>query len=69
MQRSRQYRAPDGKDWRDPLMPVVRNYRFANGKAMTEVDPDYEHRYREHMMKEALQPSFRNDPTYERRRK
>lgn len=56
-------------DWRDPAMPVIRNYRFANGKTMTEVDPNYEQRYREHMMQAAEQPSRRQDPTYDLRRK
>lgn len=61
---------PDTRlDWRDPKMPVIRDYRMANGARLTQVDPDYEHRYREHMMKAAEQPDWRKDPTYNLRRK
>jgi len=52
-------------DWRDPNMPVLRNYRFANGETREWVDPDYERRYREHMMQSSPQPSWRDDPTYQ----
>lgn len=51
-------------DWRDPSMPVVRSYKMRDGTLRTEVDPDYEHRYREHMMTAAEQPGYKNDPTY-----
>lgn len=56
-------------DWRDPAMPVIRSYKMADGTTRTEVDPDYERRYREHLMEAAVQPKFRDDPTYEMRRK
>lgn len=56
-------------DWRDPAMPVIRDYRFANGEHKTEIDPDYERRYREHMLQTAAQPDWRNDPTYNLRRR
>lgn len=56
-------------DWRDPLMPVIRSYKMADGSVRTEVDPDYERRYREHLMEAAVQPKFRDDPTYNMRRK
>lgn len=55
-------------DWRNPSMPVIRTYKMADGTTRTEVDPDYERRYREHMMNSAEQPKFRDDPTYEMRR-
>lgn len=55
-------------DWRDPNMPVIRNYRFANGTIRELVDPDYERRYREHIMASAAQPDYRSDPTYNLRR-
>jgi hypothetical protein len=42
---------PDTRpDWRDPDMPVIRRYRMGNGTTRTEVDPDYERRYREMLM-------------------
>lgn len=56
-------------DWRDPSMPVIRNYKMADGTIRSEVDPDYERRYREHLMTAAVQPSYKNDPTYELKRK
>lgn len=56
-------------DWRDPNMPVIRNYRMADGSRKVEVDPDYEHRYRAHMMSAAEQPYYRDDPTYNLNRK
>lgn len=60
---------PDRRlDWRDPNMPVIRDYRMANGQHRTEVDPDYERRYREHLMQFGEQPSYRNDPTYNLRK-
>ena len=59
----------DNLDWRDPEMPVIRGYKMADGSVREEVDPDYEHRYRDHLMSAAEQPSYRNDPTYNLRRK
>jgi len=50
-------------------MPVIRKYTFANGTTKTEIDPDYERRYREHMMEAAPHPDYRRDPTYNMRRK
>lgn len=50
-------------------MPVLREYLMPNGTKRTVVDPDYERRYREHMMNTAVQPKQRDDPTYEMRRK
>ncbi len=56
---------PDTRpDWRDPDMPVLRKYRMGNGSTKTEVDPDYEHRYREHLMQVSEHPNYRDDPTY-----
>lgn len=61
---------PDNRlDWRDPDMPVYRNYRMRDGSIQVYVEPDYEHRYREFMMQDAAQKSWRNDPTYNLRRK
>lgn len=56
-------------NWRDPSMPVIRSYKMRDGSTRTEVDPDYERRYRAHMMESTEQPKFRDDPTYEMRRK
>lgn len=62
-------KSPDGTDWRDPDMPVYRNYRMGNGSVKEYVDPDYERRYREHLMKAAVQPNWQDDPTYHRKRR
>jgi hypothetical protein len=66
----RQPPRPDTRpDWRDPNLPVIRDYRMGDGSRKTEVDPDYEHRYREHMMSAAPHPDYKRDPTYNLRRK
>lgn len=49
-------------------MPVIRNYRYANGTVKTEVDPDYERRYREFSLSESLHPHYSLDPTYNLRK-
>ena len=67
--RSRLFQPVPPLDWRDPDMPVIRSYRMPNGELRQEVDEDYERRYREHLMAMAEQPSYRNDPTYNLRRK
>ena len=48
----------------DPNVPVIRNYRMPDGTTKVEVDPEYERRYREHMMDASAQPTYRDDPTY-----
>lgn len=61
---------PDSRpDWRDPNMPVIRNYKMGNGKQITEVDQDYEHRYREHLMQVSDNPGYKIDPTYNMRKR
>lgn len=61
---------PDRRlDWRDPNMPVLRPYKMADGTRKEIVDPDYERRYREHLMQSAVQPRYQSDPTYNLRRK
>lgn len=50
-------------------MPVMRDYQFSNGKTRTEIDPDYERRYREHLMETSAHPDWRKDPTYNLKRK
>lgn len=45
-------------------MPVIRKYRFGDGTLRTDIDPDYERRYREMLMETSAHPSFKNDPTY-----
>jgi hypothetical protein len=63
---------PDTRpNWRDPQMPVTRDYHFGDGSRKTAVDPDYERRYREMLMQtnpESTFPSWRNDPTYNMRK-
>lgn len=65
---------PDNRlDWRDPEMPVWRNYKMRDGSTKGWVDPDYERRFREHRMEvsQVMQdvPDWRSDPTYNLRRK
>lgn len=65
---------PDQRpDWRDPQMPVIRDYVMRDGTRKTTVDPDYEHRYREFLItlpdETGAHPHWRNDPTYNMRRK
>lgn len=60
---------PDTRpNWRDPNMPVIRDYRFGNGTRKTDIDPDYERRYREMLMSTSVQPTFDKDPTYNLRK-
>lgn len=66
---TRLWASRDKLDWRDPNMPVIRAYRFGDGTVKTEVDPNYERRYREHMMTAAEQPKKDSDPTYNLRRR
>jgi len=61
---------PDTRpNWRDPNMPVIRRYRMGDGTTKTEVDPDYERRYREFLLHDSNQPDYHRDPTYNLRRK
>ena len=55
-------------DWRDPNMPVLREYRMPNGKLLPSIDPAYESRYREHLLNTSAQPLWTHDPTYNLRR-
>ena len=55
--------------WDTPFLPCVRDYRMGDGSRKTEVDADYERRYREMLMQTTPQPSWRIDPTYDLRRK
>jgi len=55
--------------WRDPNMPVLREYKMADGSVQKVVDPDYEHRYREMLMEYSQNPSWKQDPTYNLRKK
>lgn len=61
---------PDRRpSWMDPDLPVIREYRMANGTVKTEVDSNYEQRYRAHMMQASEQPDWRSDSTYNARKK
>ena len=61
---------PDHRpNWRDPSMPVLRDYRMSDGTTRTTIDPDYERRYREMLMETSVQPNWKNDPTYDLKRK
>lgn len=66
----RRDRRPDLRpDWRDPNMPVTRDYLMQDGSKMTSVDPEYERRFREFCMQINKHPDYRNDPTYNMRKK
>lgn len=54
--------------WRDPQMPVLRDYTMGDGKKKEVVDQDYERRYREHLMETTKYLHYKDDPTYNLRR-
>lgn len=58
---------PDTRpNWRDPQMPCTRDYTMRDGTHMTNVDPDYERRYREFLLSiDEEHPNYRSDPTYD----
>lgn len=63
---------PDTRpSWRDPNLPCIRRYRMSDGTTRTDVDPDYERRYREMLVStpDPAQPNHTDDPTYNLRRK
>jgi hypothetical protein len=61
---------PDTRlSWRDPQMPVIRDYRFRDGRVMTNVDPEYERRYREMLVSASNNPKWDKDPTYNMRKR
>lgn len=51
-----------------PNLPCIRDYRMGDGTTRTEIDPDYERRYRGHLMQTSAHPGWRQDPTYEMKR-
>jgi hypothetical protein len=51
--------------WRDPNMPVIRDYRMGDGTTKVVVDPNYERRYREMLMETSAHPNYKLDPTYD----
>lgn len=57
---------PDRRlDWRDPQMPVLRDYTMGDGSIRHIIDPDYERRYREMLIQISDHYNWRNDPTYD----
>lgn len=65
----RRSREPDTRpSWRDPNMPVIRNYLMGDGSRKVVVDQDYERRYREMLMATSPHPDYKLDPTYNMRR-
>jgi hypothetical protein len=46
-------------------MLVIRDYKMADGTTMTMIEPDYERRYREHLMQTTAHPNYKLDPTYD----
>jgi hypothetical protein len=58
---------PDHRlSWRDPNMPVLRDYIMGDGSTKHVVDQDYEHRYREHLLStDSVHPHYKDDDTYD----
>lgn len=56
-------------NWRDPSMPVMRKYKFGDGSIKEIIDPTYEQRYREMLLSISNEPNWRDDPTYDVKRK
>ena len=46
-------------------MPVLRDYRMADGNLRTIIDLEYERGYREFLMETTKHPSYKTDPTYD----
>ncbi len=66
MRRRRQrYTAPDGIDWRDPNMPVLRPFQFRDGtiglKAFT---PEEEQEFRREVIDQYPGSGYKLDPSY-----
>lgn len=62
--------SPDRRpSWRDPNLPVQRNYLLRDGRQLTSVTPEFETEFRKFLMETTAQPSWKNDPTYDLRRK
>ena len=60
------YHSPDGLDWRDPDMPVVRKIRSGEVRLM---EPERVAKVADYMINGSNAPSFHNDPTYNLRRR
>jgi hypothetical protein len=60
-------RLPDHRlSWRDPNMPVLRDYIMGDGSTKNVVDQDYERRYRDMLLStDSIHPSYKQDPTYD----
>lgn len=67
--RRQPYRAPDGKDWRDPEMTVTRSVNRNGVWGLEEWPPEYNRRYMEYMHNMHLSLTWRKDPSYNWRRK
>lgn len=62
--------SPDTRPhWSDPDLPAIRNYKMGDGTTKTEVDPDYEAKYRKHLLQTSPEPDYKHDPTYELRKR
>jgi hypothetical protein len=61
---------PDTRpDWRDPAMPVCREYVMGDGSIRRLVDPAFEQSYRAHRLSLPQPiPDWRTDPTYNLRK-
>lgn len=66
MTRRKPYRSPDGKDWRDPNMPVIVN---SKSEGWTEWAPERLSRVAGFLVEASEAPHYTNDPSYNWKRK
>lgn len=67
--RRQPYKAPDGKDWRNPEMTVSKNV-YRNGAWHAEEWPsEMNTLYMRHLITVHLSPNWQRDPSYNWRRK
>lgn len=68
--RRQRYTSPDGIDWRDPDMPVLRPFEFNDGtKGLKAFTPEEEQEYVKCHMAGTPQKHWRDDETYRLRKR
>jgi hypothetical protein len=70
IRRRRRHRPDDRPDWRDPSMPVWRTALMSDGSTQTMyLPPEFEVRQAEQRLAGGLGRGWRNDPTYDMRKR
>ena len=66
MKRRTRYRAPDGKDWRDPNMPVSFSGKVDGVYGIHEIPKEHIQEYYAAKLASPIYtpPTWRNDPSY-----